>query len=231
MGTQDRAEPVDAVLFERGDVAKPTDPVPRHLPRVLAIEGMPPIATDQSGRLELARWMIHPDHPLTARVMVNRIWKTLFGDGIVRSVDNFGFTGEAPSHPELLDQLAVSFQEQNWSIKSLIRKIVTSRTYRQSSAWREPAFLADPENRFLWCMNKRRLEAEAIRDAMLVASGELDDSRRHGSLVAELTSQSVGLVPFNRTLPQDLDGSLHRSVDLPVLRDKLPDVLDLFDFA
>jgi hypothetical protein len=191
-----------------------------------------PIPGDHSGRLELARWLTHPDHPLTARVLANRVWRHLFGVGIVRTVDNFGFSGEAPSHPELLDALAVRFVAGGWSVKRLVREIVLSRAYRQASTYRADAFRADPEDRLVWRAAKRRIDAEAIRDAMLVVSGELDDSRRLGSLVGkEIGDRPISLIGLDAKLPADLDGSRHRSVYLPVLRDRLPDVLDLFDFA
>ena len=117
--------------------------------------------------------MTSPKHPLTARVMANRIWRHLIGEGVVRTTDNFGFTGERPSHPELLDHLALKFVDGGWSVKALVREIVLSRTYRQDSTWRKAAFLKDPDNRLLWRANKRRLDAECIRDAMLSVSGRL----------------------------------------------------------
>ena len=113
----------------------------------------------------------------------------------------------------------------------MIREIVLSRTYRQSSEWRENAFLKDPENKLVWRAPKRRLQAESIRDAMLAVSGQLDLARRPGSLVAEVRGQSVALFGFNKQIPHDLDGCHYRSVYLPVVRDRLPDVLELFDFA
>jgi hypothetical protein len=150
----------------------------------------------------------------------------------VRSTDNFGFSGERPSHPELLDHLTVRFVADGWSVKKLVREIALSRAYRQASAYREDAFRADPDNRLLWRASKRRLDAEVIRDAMLVASGELDAQRPQGSLVAQkIGDRPISLIGLDSRLPADLDGTLHRSVYLPVLRDRLPDVLDLFDFA
>jgi mono/diheme cytochrome c family protein len=231
MGVQDAPKIVDARLLERGEIAHPTVSVPRGFPRVFAMEDVPQPSAQSSGRLELARWLANRDNPLTARVMANRVWRHLFGAGIVRTVDNFGFNGERPSHPELIDQLALKFMENKWSVKSLIREIVLSRTYRQSSTYRPAAFQADPDNRLLWRANKRRLDAEVIRDAMLAVSGQLDTSRRKGSLIAELNGQSMSLLAFNKKVPADLDGSLHRSVYLPIVRDRLPDILDLFDFA
>jgi hypothetical protein len=163
--------------------------------------------------------------------MANRVWRHLFGAGIVRTVDNFGFTGERPSHPELLDYLAVKFMDVGWSLKALVREVVLSRAYREASTYRADAFEKDPDNRLLWRASKRRLDAEVIRDSMLSVSGLLDTSRRPASLVAELDGQSISLIGFKADIPADLDGSHRRSVYLPVLRDHLPDVLEHFDFA
>jgi hypothetical protein len=232
MGVLDRETMVDAPLLERGDVAKPGPPVPRGFPRIVEIADGPVIPKDQSGRLALAQWLCHPEHPLTTRVMVNRIWHHLFGSGLVRTVDNFGTTGEAPSHPELLDHLAVRFRENGWSLKRMVREIVLSRTYRQASTFRPDAFQIDPDNRLLWRKPKRRLEAEAIRDAMLVASGEISLERPKASLVATVIGDGpISLIGLNPKLPKDLDGAVYRSIYLPVIRDRLPDVLELFDFA
>lgn len=232
MGVLDRERISDAPLLERGEIARPGKPVPRRFPRLIELADTPQVSAEHSGRLEFARWLTHPDHPLTARVITNRVWRHLFGAGLVRTVDNFGFSGERPSHPELLDDLSVRFMADGWSIRKLVREIVLSRTYRQASAYREEAFLTDPENRLLWRASKRRLDAEAIRDAMLVVSGELDAARPDGSLVAkQIGDRPISLIGLDPSLPTDLDGSRHRSVYLPVLRDRLPDVLDLFDFA
>jgi len=232
MGVLDREKIADAPLLERGDVGKAGKPVPRGFPRVVVLDHGPQIPREHSGRRELAEWLIHPDNPLTARVMVNRVWRQLFGAGIVRSVDNFGASGEKPSHPELLDNLAVHFAADDWSVKRLVREIVLSRTYRQSSAYDETAFRADPDNRLFGRAIKRRLDAEAIRDAMLAVSGSWMRHIPRAPLVARVIGDGpISLIGLNPKLPKDLDGDLHRSVYLPVLRDRLPDVLDLFDFA
>jgi hypothetical protein len=229
MGVKD-AEVMDSPLYERGEISHPRGLVPRGFPKVWP-SGVR-VSEKQSGRLELARWLTEPGNPLAARVMVNRIWHHLFGTGLVRTVDDFGATGEAPSHPELLDHLAVRFMEGGWSVKKMIKEIVMSETYRRAGL-REPgrSSKVDPDNRLLSHASRRRLDAEAIRDAMLSVSGLLDLSRRPGSLVAELDGQSVSLIGFNAKLPPDLDGSRHRSVYLPVIRDHLPDVLEQFDVA
>ncbi len=127
-----------------------------------------------SGRLELARAIASPANPLTARVLVNRVWAGLFGEGLVRTPSDFGLRGDRPSHPELLDHLAVEFMDSGWSIKRLVRRIVLSRTYRQSSANSGPGTSIDPANRLLWRQNRVRLDFESLRDSMLVAAGRLD---------------------------------------------------------
>jgi hypothetical protein len=229
MGVMDQKKVADSKLYDRGEIAHPGKVVPRGFPQVIQVSAT--VSKKQSGRLELAQWLTSRDHPLTARVMANRVWRHLFGAGLVRTVDNFGFSGERPSHPELVDHLAIKFMDSGWSVKSLIREIVLSRTYRQDSTHRTDVFDKDPDNRFLWHMNKRRLDAEVIRDSMLAVSGLLDTSRRPGSLIAEIDGQSVSLIGFNSKVPSDLDGSHRRSVYLPVVRDHMPDVLEQFDVA
>lgn len=231
MGVLEAASRIDSPRYERGELAHPAEVVPRAVPALFGLASEGAVPADTSGRLELATWITDPEHPLTARVMANRVWMHLFGAGLVETVDDFGRTGASPSHPELLDYLASRFVAEGWSVKALIREIVSSRTYQQASTWRDEAFLKDPDNRLLWRQSKRRLDAESIRDAMLAASGELDLSPRPGSLVAELEVQSAAMIPFNKKIPEDLDGSTHRSVYLPVMRDQLPDVLRQFDFA
>ncbi len=232
MGVLEAEDISDVALLERGDIKKPGATVPRGFPQALRLEDQPAIPDDRSGRLQLAQWLTSRQHPLTARVIVNRIWHHMFGAGIVATVDNFGSTGERPSHPELLDTLAVEFVQNGWSIKRLVRQLALSRTYRQSSEYRHDSFLSDPENRFLWRVSKRRLEAESIRDGMLAVSEQIDLERPAGSLVGRVIGdRPVSLIGLDKRLPADLDGCLNRSVYLPVIRDRLPDVLDLFDFA
>jgi hypothetical protein len=175
--------PTNVRLLERGELNRPAQEVQRGFPQVLC-SSPPRISHRSTGRLEFARWVGSEENPLTARVMVNRIWQHLMGNGIVRTPDDFASTGEPPTHPELLDYLAISFIKDGWSVKKRIRQIVLSRTYRMSSQFHEAHFLADPENRFLWRMEPRRLSAEAIRDAMLAISGKLDTNRPRASIVA-----------------------------------------------
>jgi len=202
--------------------------VPRRFLRVVSGDDQPKIGDDRSGRLELAKWMTRPDHPLTARVMANRLWQGHFGQGIVRSPDNFGKLGDRPTHPELLDWLARRFVESGWSMKAMHRLIMKSATYRMSTKLDETAALADPDNRLRWRFDRRRLEAEAIRDAMLAVSGELDRSmggtrlktKSHDYVNSTGSSQKSALYDVNL-----------RSIYLPVIRSGLYPVFQAFDFA
>jgi mono/diheme cytochrome c family protein len=160
----------------RGDFQRPGDEVPRGFPEVLVRGGAPKVSSG-SGRWALAKWLSSPGHPLTARVMVNRIWQHHFGEGLVRTPSNFGRMGEAPTHPELLDWLAHRFVESGWSVKAMHRLMLHSAAYRRSSVPSAGAREKDPENRLLSRMNRRRLEAEAFRDALLAVSGTLDRTR------------------------------------------------------
>ncbi len=229
MGMADRAEPFDSQILIRGEQDHATlERTPRGFLQVVQTHDEEPIPEGQSGRLQLAHWITSPENPLTTRVFVNRAWLWLFGEGFVSSVDNFGTTGQKPSHPELLDYLAIRFIEMDWSVKDLIREITTSRTYRMSSQFNQEFFDKDPDNRLLWRANKRRLDAEAIRDSVLAISGQIDLDRPVGSPVAKAGDGLIG-----RTLPENQINieSSHRSVYLPIVRDLLPDSLSLFDFA
>ena len=166
----------DARIQVRGSYLRLGDSVPRRFPRILAGDDQTPI-TAGSGRLELARWLASPDNPLTARVMVNRIWQHHFGEGIVRSTNNFGKLGERPTHPELLDYLADRFVRLGWSIKALHREIMLSATYQQASLGDPQTVGHDPDNRLLGRANRWRLESEAIRDSLLAVAGRLDLTR------------------------------------------------------
>lgn len=163
----------DAKLHLRGDPRKPGETVPRGFLQVLGSKSLP---SDESGsgRRQLAEWLTGADNPLTARVMVNRIWQHHFGRGIVRSSTDFGTRGDAPTHPELLDYLASRFVESGWSIKAMHKLIMLSHAYQMSSAEYAKHALADPNNDSFWRFNRRRLDAEEIRDAMLAVSGALD---------------------------------------------------------
>ncbi len=184
MGVQEKRDPTDVKLLVRGEIDQPAQTVARGFPQVLCATPVR-ISNDSSGRLEFANWLGSDENPLTARVMVNRIWQHMIGQGIVTSTENFGVTGQTPSHPALLDHLAVEFMESGWSVKSLIRQIATSRVYRMSTAYDEQHHEYDPGNALLWRANPKRLDAEAIRDAMLSISGEMDFDRPRGSEVAK----------------------------------------------
>lgn len=224
---------VDSPLLIRGEIDKPGDTVPRGLPEFLANNFHASIDHDESGRLQLARWLASEKNPMTARVIVNRVWSWYLGEGIVRTVDNFGTSGELPSNQALLDFLAVEFVESGWSMKTLVKQIVLSSTYQQASATREDAFLIDPDNRLVWRAQRKALDAEALRDSLLVASGKLQTSRPRGSIVADAGD---GLIGFRRgtglseTAIVDANPP-YRSVYLPVPRNVLPESLELFDFA
>src|SRR5947208_394659 len=163
----------DVQVHSRGRYYRLGRLVPRRFPRVLAGGNQQPI-TEGSGSLELAKWIASPANPLTARVMVNRLWQHHFGEGLVRTPNNFGKLGERPTHPELLDYLADRFIRAGWSIKSMQRAIMLSAVYQQSSVPTPQTLRADPENRRLGRMNRRRLEAEPLRDSLLAVAGELD---------------------------------------------------------
>jgi hypothetical protein len=223
----------DSPLFARGEVDKPGEKVPRGFPAVLTLSTPPPISRHTSGRLELAEWLVTPTNPLTARVMVNRVWHWLFGQGLVESVDNFGTTGQKPSNPALLDYLASEFVGDGWSVKRLIKDIVMSRAYQLSSTHDARAFAADPENTLVWRMNQRRLDAECVRDAMLAASGQLDLTPQVGTVIARAGDGPIG-GPRIRGVGEEAilhAGGVMRSVYLPVARDVVPDALAVFDFA
>ena len=225
MGVRE-GRPADARVLVRGELDQPGDRVARGFVTVLG--GGPAISTSASGRVELADWLVGKSNPLTARVAVNRVWLHLFGEGLVRTPDNFGATGEKPSHPELLDALALKFMADGWSVKRLIRTIVLSRAYQLGSAWDKTNYEADPDNVLLWRASPRRLDAEAIRDAMLVASGTITLKPPTGSVVANVGDGYIG----KGIRPEVFDITAnYRSVYLPIVRDFVPDALAIFDFA
>ena len=224
MGAVERDEPVDSPLYVRGELENPAGPTPRGLIQGLGGKGS---ISHGSGRLELARWLASRENPLTARVMVNRVWLHLFGQGLVPTPDNFGAAGQPPSHPELLDTLAVSFMDGGWSVKSLIRRVVLSRAYQLSSVYDSRNFEVDPDDTLNWRMSPRRIEAEALRDAVLAVSGTLNLDPPVGSAVGVAGEGFAGPARgFSRDEP-----FRQRAVYLPVVRDQLPESLALFDFA
>ena len=228
MGVKD-GRIADSRILLRGEIRNQGPIMKRGFLRVLDHVKAYPIGAKSSGRMQLASWLTQPDNPLTARVMVNRTWHHLFGSGIVRTVDNFGATGERPSHPELLDHLALNFVKNNWSVKSLIREIVLSRTYLLSSDLVEANANLDPNNRLLWRMNHKRLNAESLRDAMLATSGRLNREPPVGSPITQLGDVNVGRAM--KQLNQRQRGANQRSVYLPILRNSLPEMMRVFDAA
>ncbi len=231
-GVNDKPKPADTAIRLRGEAEKHGPVVPRGLLTAFEVPGSKTVNPAQSGRLELADWIASPNNPLTARVAVNRAWLHLFGAGIVRSADNFGVTGDRPSHPELLDYLAHRFVAQGWSTKRLVRSIVLSHTYRLSAEEKSANIQADPENRLIWRHSPRRLQAESIRDGILAAAGKLDRKRPDGSPaktldVIELPNNG----PKARELRQVARDSSARSVYLPMVRGVVPETLEAFDFV
>ena len=237
MGVRERAVIADSPIHLGGDPKRPGPVVPRGFLPVLdgrkgigagaeEATGTAEIGPDRSGRLELAHWLTGETNPLAARVIVNRVWHHLFGRGLVRTVDDFTPTGEAPSHPELLDTLAVDFMDHNWSIKRLIRGIVLSRVYRLGTDHSSANFDIDPENQYLWRMNPRRLHVEAIRDTILAVSGSLRLSGPESSLIDSSGGEILKAEGWNSQFT-----SGYRTVYLPVFRRALPDMFQQFDFA
>ncbi len=201
--------------------------LPRRFPRIVAGDQQTPIVADRSGRFEFARWLTEPTHPLTARVAVNRIWQGHFGEGLVRTPDNFGLLGDKPTHLGLLDWLSQRFIAAGWSMKSLHREVMLSSAYQMQTTFNEAAFLADPDNRLWWRRNRRRLEVEAIRDSLLAVSGRLDNVMG-GTL---LPTPNRGYVTGTANNYPQIYNANRRSVYLPVIRSALYELYQVFDFA
>ena len=219
LAVREEKEIADLRIHIRGSVHTLGEKAPRGFLQVASAGAAPSLPARESGRRELAAWLSGRENPLTARVFANRAWHWLFGAGLVRTTDNFGTTGEAPSHPELLDALAVGFMEDGWSVKRLVRRIVLSEAYRRSSA--AAGLEKDPENRLFARANRRRLDAEAIRDTVLAVSGTLQREAPGGptwpaSLNADYAYKHAGT---------------QRSVYVPVFRNALPELFEVFDFA
>ena len=232
MGVRDAKTVADTEIRIRGEAEKLGPVVPRGFLSVLNVPDAPKINPKQSGRLELAQWLTSKNNPVTPRVLANRVWQHLFGQGLVKSVDNFGVTGDVPSHPALLDHLATRFMNEGWSVKKLVREVVLTRSYRLGSEAIEANVQVDPANRLVWRHAPRRLEAEEIRDATLVAAGTLDPAPAEAS---SAKAMKVIELPNNgaiaNSLRADARESQHRSVYLPLLRGIIPTSLEVFDFA
>jgi len=209
----DLPSPVQPRIFMRGNPANPGKEVPRQFLQVLSGEKREPFK-EGSGRLELAKAIASPNNPLTARVMVNRVWGWHFGQGFVRTPSDFGVRSEPPTHPELLDYLALRFVEDGWSLKKLHRRIMLSAVYQQASDFNPAAYKADPDNSLLWRMNRRRLDFESMRDSLLSVSGKLD--RTIGGRPVDISGDSA---VARRTVYGFID------------RQNLPGMFRSFDFA
>jgi hypothetical protein len=227
MAVRDSDMPDDCRINIRGEVNDLGDVAPRGFVKVLTFPQTPDVNKNQSGRLQLAAWMTSKHNPLTARVMANRVWFHLFGRGIVPTVDNFGALGEQPSNQALLDYLAVKFMDSGWSVKKLVREVMLSRAYQLSSDHSDAGYAADPDNTLVWRMNRRRLDAEAIRDAVLAVSGSLDLQRPSGSP----TQQIDGEIGRRARTDMLLKEVTYRSAYLPIVRGMVPEFLSLFDVA
>ena len=219
-------EIIDVPIHVRGNPSRLGDVVPRHVPAVMKGPESPIFSGQHSGRRELAEWLVSDRHPLTSRVLVNRVWRWHFGRGLVASADNFGLLGEKPSHPELLDWLATEFIRRKWSLKEMHRLILLSSTYQQSTQVSEEAVTTDPDNRLWSRFPVRRLAAEEIRDSLLFVSGQLD-ATMGGSL---LKVKNRGYL-FDHTSIDTTDyNSRRRSLYLPVIRNNVFEMFQLLDF-
>lgn len=220
LAVKETGQPTDLPIHIRGSVHNLGTPAPRGFLSVVSRTPSTAMPAKESGRRELADWIASPANPLTARVFANRAWLWLMGEGVVRSPDNFGTTGDQPTHPELLDYLSTRFVIEGWSVKKLVREIILSRTYQLSSKPGARAAERDPENKLLSHAQRRRLTAEQLRDAMLTISGRLQPGGSGPTYPANL-SADYGFV-FSEP---------RRSVYAPVFRNALPDLFEAFDFA
>ncbi|MFT5523227.1 MAG: hypothetical protein ACI9G1_000482 [Pirellulaceae bacterium] len=226
MGVVER-ETTDVHVHIRGNHLSQGDVAQRGFPTVFVSRDDHPVPPQQSGRRELANWLVSGKHPLTARVMVNRIWRWHFGRGLVESTDNLGKLGKRPQNQELLDWLCSRFVRDGWSVKSLHRLICLSSTYRTSSSVNAAGDRVDPANRLHWRANMSRLDAESIRDSMLTIGGLLDETMG-GSLLHVKNREFI----FNHTSKDETKyDSNRRSIYLPVIRNHLYEVFQLFDYS
>jgi hypothetical protein len=223
--TEDK--PVEQKVLLRGDYNSPGEDAPRAVPAILVKAEPAPAEFHGSGRLETANWIANPKNPLTARVMVNRLWMWHFGEGIVGTPDNFGKMGARPTHPELLDYLAAKFVEGGWSVKNIQRMIMLSNVYQMSADAAPKTMAADPENALISRFNRQRLDVEEIRDSMLAIDGTLDETMG-GTLQTGFGTDgenSSGRLSLN---PETVK---RRTVYLPLRRSNLPTLLNLYDFG
>lgn len=233
MTVLDDAKPEDCAIHIRGSIRNLGEVVPRGFLTVATYGDAPEIPAGESGRRQLAEWVTSERNPLTARVLVNRVWMHLFGEGLVRSVDNFGTTGEKPSHPELLDALAIEFMQDGWSLKRLVKRLMMTHTYQMGSlppaAMTQAGMAKDPENRLLWKQSRRRVDAGVLRDAILTVSGTLNPMVGGPNVIAESVDANSGgaqNLEYNYIYTDT-----RRSVYTPAFRNKRLDIFDAFDFA
>jgi hypothetical protein len=222
-------QPANARINVRGSYKTQGDEVPRRFLTVIAGESQEPIPAGVSGRLQLAERVVSDSDPFFARVMVNRLWQHHFGRGIVATPDNFGLTGEPPTHPELLDWLAAEFRDSGYSIKHMHRLMLLTQAYQRSSAASAEAKEQDPANKLLSHMPVRRLEAEEIRDALLAVAGTLD-AKLYGPSVPVYVSPFMDGDKRSRPLPGPIDGDGRRSIYINIRRNFLPDSLTVWDY-
>ncbi|MGZ8901095.1 MAG: DUF1553 domain-containing protein, partial [Limisphaerales bacterium] len=215
------ASPTNTKIHIRGDPARLGEEVPRGFLSLVEHVESGTLKADSSGRLELANWIADERNPLTARVIVNRIWQHLFGRGLVNTPDNFGSMGELPSHPELLDYLASEFIKDGWSTKRMIRRLMLTSAYQLSSEHDEKAHSVDPENRYFWRMQRKRLDAEALRDAVLAINGSLDRTMGGSTLAGGQPGQPPRV---------EFEEMTRRSIYLPILRGNVNELFQVFDF-
>ncbi|MGE3855148.1 MAG: DUF1553 domain-containing protein, partial [Planctomycetota bacterium] len=229
MGVREAQRMVNSPILLRGEVAQPSTVVPRGFPTVLGVT-VGPIPAGESGRNQLADFIVSPDNPLTARVAVNRVWYHLLGRGIVETLDNFGTRCSPPSNQPLLDYLALSYRDNGWSLKALIREIMRSRVYRLAVEDDRDGNRKDTGNVLLWRANRKPLDSESLRDAMLQAAGLLEPDRPAASMIQEIGDEAVSAAMIARLDKLSIESGM-RSVYLPVLRNGVPDMLGLFNFA
>lgn len=230
---QEMAEPRKTNIFIKGDFTRPADEVQEGVPGVLPkLGGRQLKASERANRLDLARWLVNRENPLTARVTVNRIWQQYFGRGIVETENDFGTMGANPTHPELLDWLAVEFMEHGWSLKHIHRLIVLSQTYRQSSkvAPNHPALTKDAKNYLLWRQSRLRLDAEVVRDVSLAASGLLSEKMGGPPVYPPIPEGVLGLGQVKRPWPLSKGKDRYRrGMYTFVFRSTPPPSLSVFD--
>lgn len=227
MCVKENPKPTNAKVMVRGNVNELGEEVPRSVPE-LFVSNKPAFNANNpnmSGRLELANWIADKNNPLTYRVYINRLWKTLFGQGIIDSFDNFGSLGGEPHDQKIMDYLVTKFIQKKYSTKSILKEILMSSTYQMSTKYNADNYEKDPENLSLWRMNEKRLEAETIRDSLLYIAGEMDDSTKKAQdFVLNNDKRRI-----DGKVNRELSTAKYRSIYLPVPRDFDIEMLDVFD--